>query len=133
MGSIAVGGQANRHERCMEKHQVAEIPKAIKREIRHYYKSRFVMVNPEEKFQGTDVVNGKMLKERRLIFWSRCVDDFYLVYEHGGYAYHKHAILLRQQNGSYRIHKNIGPGKSATLDEIKKALMDDERTTLDHF
>jgi hypothetical protein len=133
MGSIAVNAQTDRSANCIEQYKVAEIPKPIKREIKQHYKSRFVMANPKEKYQATDVVDGRMLKERRLIFWAQCGDDFYLVYEHGGYGYHKHAILFRQLNGTYHIVKNIGPGKSTTLDEIKKVLMEDDRAMLDHF
>jgi hypothetical protein len=125
--------QTDRSEHCSEQYKVTEIPRLIRKEIKQHYKSRFVMANPKEKYQATDVVDGRMLRERRLIFWALCGDDFYLVYEHGGHGYHKHVILFRRLNGKYHIVKNIGPGKSTTLDEIKEVSMEDDRSMLDHF
>ena len=90
------------------------------------------MADTDEKFQATDVVSGRRLKERRLIFWALCGETGYLVYEHGGYGYHKHLIVFSVKGKSYLIEKNIGVGKAKTLDEIKELLKAD-KDSIEHF
>lgn len=90
------------------------------------------MADADDKFQSSDVVRGRMLKERRLVFWSLCEGLGYLVYEHGGYGYHKHVIMFSIQGNSYKIVKNVGIGKSKTLAEIKEAMKED-RDLIEHF
>ena len=133
IGSVAVKAQTINDNECFEHFEVQKIPKAIKHEIKVTYKHRFVMVNPDKNFQETDVKGGRKLKERRLVFWSNCDGVFILVYEHGGFGYHKHVITFKKEDGSYVIKKNISVGDAKTLNEVRKALNENDRLRLDDF
>jgi hypothetical protein len=77
----------------------------------------------------------KRLKSRRLIFWSRCGDDFYLSYEHGGLGYHHHAVLLRWQNKKdvLQVVKNVLVWDAKTLAKVKVAFEGNENSVPSHF
>jgi hypothetical protein len=117
---------------CSENNGISSIPGKAKKAIKNFYPTRFSMAGVNEKFQATDVVNGRMLKERRLIFWSLCDGFGYLVYEHGGYGYHKHVIVFSIQNNSYTVVKNVGVGKAKTLQEVLEILKSD-KDLIEHF
>jgi hypothetical protein len=120
---------------CILNYDASKIPRSVKREIKRYYKVRFVLANPNEKYQSTDVVVGwHALRERRLIFWARCVNDFVLIYEHGGYGHHIHIILFSVVGDSFRVVKNLYIAqKPKSLEDIKSALTSKTVDSLDHF
>ena len=119
---------------CEVKSTVSSIPNEIRKAIKSKYHSRTTLASPEENFQSTDVVGKKRLKERRLALWAKCGDDFYLVYEHGGYGYHKHAIVVTKSGKDFIVVKNIAVGKAVkTIDEVKEAVKLDSAVSLDHF
>jgi hypothetical protein len=118
---------------CHLNYEASKIPSGVRKEIKRFYKNGFVLANPKEKFQSTDVVEGRNLKDRRLVFSAACMKEFILVYEHGGYAYHKHLILLNEENGKWKIVKNINAGKAKSIEEIREKLREQKAVSFDHF
>lgn len=116
---------------CVMNYKVENIPSAIKRELHRVYGGRFSMANPSERFQSTDVIEAK-LKERRLVFSAECLGRYILVYEHGGYGYHRHLIFFDEKNKKYTLLKNT---KTKTTNLLSEALRfsNQAKAELDHF
>jgi hypothetical protein len=129
--AMNVNGQSM--DSCFLNYEVSKIPNDVKQEIKRFYKKRFVLANPKEKFQATDVIEKRNLKERRLVFWTQCSDEFIIIYEHGGYAYHRHLMVLRNERGQWKVARNIGAGKVKSIDQIKEQLKDESVVSFDHF
>ena len=80
----------------------------------------FLLANPGEKFQATDVIIYPKLPWRRLLWAARLPNYYLLHYEHGGFAFHEHVVLV-----SYSDPKNakvIWSGYSPPLKNYKEFL-----------
>ena len=80
----------------------------------------FLLANPGEKFQATDVIIYPKLPWRRLLWAARLPNYYLLHYEHGGFAFHEHVVLV-----SYSDPKNakvIWSGYSPPLKDYKEFL-----------
>jgi len=80
----------------------------------------FRMANPGEKFEATDNILDETLPERRLLWAARLPNYYLLHYEHGGFAFHEHVVLV-----SYSDPKNakvIWSGYSPPLKNYKEFL-----------
>lgn len=122
-------------ERCRNNYKVGKIPRVVKQTIKQQFGKRFAMANPGKIFQSSDIIRGRIRKERRLVFWANCPNELFLIYEHGGYAYHIHAIVFKREYAKYRIIKNIFVANSGvgSIREIESQLNDSDTKSFDHF
>jgi hypothetical protein len=118
---------------CPMQFKVSDIPKVFKNCIKSEYHEKFSMANPNQDFQKTDVIGKKGLKDRRLVFWHQCNNEFILVYEHGGWGYHKHVIQINKTSEGYSVVRNLTAMKASTLDDVKQILAEGKTRPLDHF
>jgi hypothetical protein len=81
----------------------------------------FAMVNPGRKFQATDVVLGRKLPLRRLVFAGVQDDKWFIHYERGGLAHGYYVAAFKaDSHGDARFVWRCGVGKSAeTLEQLR--------------
>ncbi len=117
---------------CVLNYKIAGVPKGIKHEIKSRYDRRFVMANSNQKYQATDVIDGHMKKERRLVFWTKCEEGYILAYEHGGYGHHAHVMLFDKD--IFRIIKSTSVTKAPiTMKDVRQMLSKENLGVTDHF
>ena len=81
----------------------------------------FAMADPGRKFQATDVVVGRKLPWRRLVFAGVQDDKWFIHYERGGFAHGYYVAAFKADSrGDARFVWGCGVGKSAeTLEQLR--------------
>jgi hypothetical protein len=95
--------------------QVKSLPQAVRNEIGD-------LAEPGESFQSTDVVRGKRLPSRRLIFAG--ISERYSIvhYERGGIAHSFLVAVVELSNGKANVVWVSNAGHMADLRELKTTL-----------
>jgi hypothetical protein len=89
--------------------------------------------NPGEPYNRTDVIYDENEPQRRIEFWQRRGDTWFVYYGHGGYQWHSHLVGIQYyDNGNAAIVSNVTfPHDYASMAEVRAALADLEFYTRD--
>jgi hypothetical protein len=81
--------------------------------------------NPGESYNRTDLEFGNE-PQRRIEFWQRRGDTWFVYYGHGGYQWHSHlvGIQLSEDTGPVVVLNVTLPDEHASMDEVRAALAD---------
>jgi hypothetical protein len=96
-------------------YEVKLLPEAVRNEIGD-------LAEPGANFQSTDVIRGKRLPSRRLIFAGLSAKYSIVYYERGGIAYGLLVAVLERSNGKTKVIWVSNAGRMANLRELKTAL-----------
>lgn len=103
---------------------VKDLPEHVKvsfNKITH--DSTFLMANPGEEFQVTDVIEKEGLPDRRLIFAGISTDHCFLHYEMGGIGHAYYVVLFRLKEDKARFVWGASAWEGyQTLDSLRKAV-----------
>jgi len=95
--------------------EVKSLPQAIRNQIGD-------LAEPEESFQSSDVIRGKRLPSRRLIFAGLSEKYSIIHYERGGIAHSFLVAVLELSNGRASVVWLSNAERMADLRELKTAL-----------
>jgi hypothetical protein len=82
--------------------------------------------DPGEPYNRTDVLGEENEPQRRIEFWQRRGDTWFIYYGHGGYSWHSHlvGIQLTDYTGAVVVLNVTFPDEHASLGEVRAALAD---------
>ncbi len=63
---------------------IDKLPRSVQPAFRDKDHGRWVIADPGEKFEATDLITDTSLPGRRLIFWGRSDDEIFVYFEQGG-------------------------------------------------
>jgi hypothetical protein len=100
-----------------------EIDKAVFSTLRRKLRGDAEIAEPGQPFQNTDVVHGRPLPWRRLVFAGHRPDLWVVCCEHGGFAYHYDLFVFSKQGSDWKVvFAGQGIAKDATVAGIRSAL-----------
>ena len=100
-----------------------EIDKQVFSALKHKLRDDSRIAEPGQPFQKSDVVSGKPLPWRRLVFAGHLSDLWIVCCEHGGIGYHHDLFVLSQQGSQWKLVFTCqGFMKEGTLPGLRTAL-----------
>lgn len=90
---------------------------------RVFHQDALEIADPGQPYQATDVVSGKMLPGRRLIFAAENSHYCIVHYERGGIAYSCQIVVFKiVKSKAHLVWSALAPGRLAGLAEFRRAL-----------
>jgi hypothetical protein len=82
--------------------------------------------NPDEPYNRTDLEDDENEPQRRIQFWQRRGDTWFVYYGHGGYSWHSHllGIQFTDYTGAVVVLNVKFFDEHASMDEVRAALAD---------
>ena len=103
----------------------AKLPDAVKQAFATITGGEhFLLANPGEKYQVTDVIDEPGLPFRRLVFAGACGTDWFIHYEHGGIGHSYAVMVLRVRPGGRTdfVWGGAGSYRATGFEDLRRAI-----------